>query len=130
MKSALALLKLVAFLLALQWLCSCNGNHANYRMQLDYVDSMGIATRRIQAITLHKDSIRNEFTQLYPAVAFPLTPAGTRARKAWALQERAAYKDMIGILRAYDTATAFEQYALELKCIRYQQVIDSLKQLK
>lgn len=50
MKSAIALLKLIAFLLALQWLCSCNGRHAAIKQIHDYQDSIGIAKLKINLL--------------------------------------------------------------------------------
>lgn len=49
MKSAISLLKLVAFLLALQWLCSCGTRQRNIKMLMDYRDSVGLTKLRLNS---------------------------------------------------------------------------------
>jgi hypothetical protein len=83
MKTAISFLKLIAFLLLLQWLCSCN-RQDRLIMQLEYLDSIGIATNRINEIVS---------------------------------------------LRKYDSAAIRELDAIQLNCIRYNRIIDSLKQI-
>lgn len=127
MKSAIALLKLVAFLLALQWLCSCNGKHTLVKLIYAYKDSIGIAKRSLLCIKFKEDSIRNIYNKQYLATGFPLTREGEHQRIKWVTEERKAFHEMLLILTAYRQSVSRQQTQLELDCIRYNNIIDSLK---
>lgn len=129
MKSAIELLKLVAFLLALQWLCSCNGDENRIRLLQQYEDSIIIAKIKITEINLRGDSIRIEYNRNYPITAFEKTPAALIARKEWEAKEQAAYKKMLVDERKYNMATMTDKIKLDIAIAKYKSTIDSLKLL-
>lgn len=66
MKSAINLLKLVGFVLAVAWLCSCNGNQQTIKLIHAYRDSVGINNIKQHIMERRIDSLREAHGTQYP----------------------------------------------------------------
>lgn len=121
------LIYIIAFGLTLAWLCSCNSRAEKIHLIHQYQDSVGITNLRITLIDMRSDSIRDAYSDAYPAKAFPLTREGERARAAYARDEHNAYMQYLKLQAAHDAHydPIKTQYLEDLN--RYKRIVDSLK---
>jgi len=127
MKSATQLLKLVGFLLLMQWLCSCNNHVSTIKLIHSYNDSIGIAKVGLIQIRYGRDSISDAYSREYPITAFAFTRKGALAREAFLLKERQAFEKMSAAKTAYNNKNAKLEWTLIGNIGRYRAIIDSLK---
>lgn len=66
MKTAINLLKLTAFILAVAWLCSCNNKQHIIKQIHDYQDSVGINKIRQNIVLRNIDSLQEATGLEYP----------------------------------------------------------------
>jgi hypothetical protein len=121
------LIIIISFGLALTWLASCDTKTSIQREIYKYRDSIGMCKARIILLDLSADSMRNEYSEIWPAKTFPLTRAGDQARAAYAAQEHLAYMDLLKRLHANDVRCDSLKQLYLYKIDGYNRKIEQLK---